>query len=294
MAYSTSNPPALVSQKVGASLSSVWFYEDGDSLATVMAVGYFTNAAELGMKAGDKLIFNDSTLGVTYDMTVNAGATTGTAVGATTDTAGYAAGVSTVTLASAGTGTVIIGDIFKFGNDPDNEYRVTTGDTDVSNGGSVVFTPALVTAIGATATGIIIQSDVLNVSSREGGEVLTAAKTLTAKDTGKTLYLTLAGGFATTLPLPSLGLEFTFVVAVAPTTTYTVVTASSANIIHGQVCSAEDAAGDVACAAASDTISFVANKAIIGDWVKVRSDGTSWFVSGMCDVQDGITTTQVS
>ena len=295
MAYETSNQPQLVSNRVGGG-PAIWMYKDGDPLSTVTAINYIKNAAELGMSAGDLLLHVDETLGVTNQLIVQAGATTGTASGATTNTAGYAAGVSSVTLASTGTGTIVIGDVFRFGNDPGNEYVATAADADVSNGATLTFTPALVTAIPASATPVYIQSNVLNLSpqSTGGGEVLTAAKTLVAGDSGKTFYLNLAGGFATTLPAPSMGLKFKFVVNTAPTTAYTVVTASSANVIHGQVSSAEDAAGSVACAASSDTISFVANKAIKGDWVSVESDGTSWFVQGMCNVQDGITNTQAS
>ncbi len=296
MAYSRLTPPSLISARIGTQSGAIWSYSSADALGTVAAINYVNNAYELGMRAGDMVLHVDTTNSVSNMLTVQTGATIGTAVGATTDTAGYAAGVSTVTLASAGTGTIVVGDVIRFGNDPDSEYVVTTGDADVSGGGSVVFTPVLVTAIGATATPIKVQSNVLNLSpqSTGGGEVLIAAKTLVAGDSGKTFYLNLAGGFATTLPAPSMGLKFKFVVNTAPTTAYTVVTASSANVIHGQVSSAEDAAGSVACAASSDTISFVANKAIKGDWVSVESDGTSWFVQGMCNVQDGITTTQAS
>ena len=125
-------------------------------------------------------------------------------------------------------------------------------------------------------------------------ETVITTNTITNTENGKTFVLSLVDGFVSTLPAPFAGASFKFIVGVAPTTAYTVVTDSSANIIHGQVVTSKDAAGDVACAAASDTVTFVAIKAIIGDWVKVVSDGTSWFVSGMCDVQDGITTTQVS
>lgn len=126
-------------------------------------------------------------------------------------------------------------------------------------------------------------------------EAITTTEAVTAKETGKTYLLNSATAFVTTLPAASVGLRFKFIVGTAPTSgNHTIVTASSANVIHGQICSAEDAAGDVACAASADTISFVANKAIIGDWAEVVSDGTRWFVSGMCDVQDGMTTTQAS
>jgi hypothetical protein len=127
-------------------------------------------------------------------------------------------------------------------------------------------------------------------------KALTAAATLTIEESGTIVTLGTAGGFAVTLPAvaDAAGCSYRFVVKVAPTTAYTVVTASSENKIQGQVCSAEDAAGSVSTAAASDTVTFVANKAIIGDYVDLVCDGVYWYASGMCNVQDGITTTQAS
>ena len=123
---------------------------------------------------------------------------------------------------------------------------------------------------------------------------LTVATTLTAADSGKLITLGTAGGFAVTLPAAGAGLTFTFAVKVAPTTAYTVITPSSANIIFGAVASAEDAAGSVAVAQQSDTITFVANKAVIGDMVTVICDGTNWYTNGFCAVQDGITLTKAT
>lgn len=125
-------------------------------------------------------------------------------------------------------------------------------------------------------------------------KALTAASTLTAADSGKLLTLGTAGGFTTTLPKPAPGLKFTFVVKVAPTTAYIILTSGAANIAYGVVASAEDAAGSVACAAASDTLTFVANKAIIGDRLELISDGLYWYVKGFCNVQDAITLTQAA
>lgn len=127
-------------------------------------------------------------------------------------------------------------------------------------------------------------------------KALTAATTLTAGDSGCVCTLGTAGGFAVTLPAAadSEGLSFRFVVKVAPTTAYTIGTASAENVIHGQISTGEDAAGSVVTAAAADIINFVASKAIIGDYVDLYSDGTYWYVSGMCAVQDGMTTVQTA
>lgn len=80
--------------------------------------------------------------------------TAGSAASATTNTAGYAAGATTINLASAGTGTFLPGDVVSFAGDT-NKYMVVTGDTDVSNGGSIVIAaPGLRQAIPAAATAI--------------------------------------------------------------------------------------------------------------------------------------------
>jgi hypothetical protein len=82
--------------------------------------------------------------------------TVGTGASATTNSAGYAVGATTITLASAGTGTIIAGDIITFAGDT-NQYLVVTGDTDVSNGGTVVLAaPGLRKAIAASATAITV------------------------------------------------------------------------------------------------------------------------------------------
>ena len=79
---------------------------------------------------------------------VTAGTNNGSA---TTDTTGYAVGSTTITLASAGTGTIIAGDIITFANDA-NKYVVLTGDTNVANGGTIVLAaPGLRKALPASA-----------------------------------------------------------------------------------------------------------------------------------------------
>jgi hypothetical protein len=82
--------------------------------------------------------------------------TKGTGASATTNTAGYAVGATTITLASAGTGTILAGDVITFAGDT-NQYVVTTGDADVSGGGTVVLAaPGLRQAIAASATAITV------------------------------------------------------------------------------------------------------------------------------------------
>lgn len=63
MAYSTSNPPRLITgQFTGA--GSLWAYRSTDPIATVDGAGYITNAYDLGMKAGDLVIVQDTALSI--------------------------------------------------------------------------------------------------------------------------------------------------------------------------------------------------------------------------------------
>lgn len=80
----------------------------------------------------------------------------GTGASATTNAAGYAVGATSITLASAGTGTIVAGDVITFAGDT-NQYVVVGGDTDVSNGGTITLAkPGLRKAIPAAATAITV------------------------------------------------------------------------------------------------------------------------------------------
>ena len=126
-------------------------------------------------------------------------------------------------------------------------------------------------------------------------EAITAANTITAAESGTRFVMNTATARIQTLPAVAAGLEYWFYVgATEPTGTHTIVTASSANVIVGNVSSPEDAAGNVATVTDADTISLVASKAVHGDYVHVWCDGTNWYLDGQCKVQDAITTTQAS
>ena len=123
---------------------------------------------------------------------------------------------------------------------------------------------------------------------------LTATYTVPQSENGTTYYLNSATEFVTTLPAPFLGAEYEFIVKAAPSSaSYTVVTASSANIIKGIAFNGE-AAGVGDSGSADDTITFVDGQALAGDKVIVKSDGTSWFATAFCKVAAGITFTQAS
>ncbi len=80
----------------------------------------------------------------------------GTSASATTDNAGYAVGATVITLASAGTGTVVDGDVVTIAGDS-NKYVAASGDADVSNGGTITLAaPGLRVAITTSATAITV------------------------------------------------------------------------------------------------------------------------------------------
>jgi hypothetical protein len=82
--------------------------------------------------------------------------TKGTGASATTNNAGYAIGATVITLAAAGTGTIVAGDVITFAGDA-NKYVVASGDADVSNGGTITLAaPGLRKAIAASATAITV------------------------------------------------------------------------------------------------------------------------------------------
>lgn len=249
MAYSTSNPPALVTKRVGAT-GGVWMYKDGDSLATVNGINYITNAAKLGMKAGDVVFHIDETNLTTTQLSVVSGATTGTASGATCS-AIEPVGETSIALSSAGTGTILAGDVITFGNGDETEYLVTTGDSDVSGGGTLVITPGLVVAT-AVGTPIKVKTTVLNLTNGAVSNKLIsdsgATRTLTKAESGANVLFNRAAGIVYTLPPPVPGTKFTFIVTVSLTSNaYTVNTSGATVFIVGSL------EGDIEGAATGET-----------------------------------------
>lgn len=121
-------------------------------------------------------------------------------------------------------------------------------------------------------------------------ETITAAKTLTAADSGKTFWLDAAAGATITLPALKDGLNFKFVVADNFATSNWIVDSAEGDNIEGMV----EVAGAVVVAAAEDQINFVATAESKGDFVQFECNGTNWFVSGQAALSGGITATDPS
>jgi len=112
---------------------------------------------------------------------------------------------------------------------------------------------------------------------------LTADTTLTASDSGKTIFLD-AVGEAITLPAPTARVHYKFVVTAAVATSAWTIVATGA-LISGSVTEA----GLVQLAAGETTLTIVHTKSIAGDWITLESDGTNWYLAGQFSVAASFT-----
>jgi len=128
-------------------------------------------------------------------------------------------------------------------------------------------------------------------------ETVAAANVLTASECGKTMFLSAATEFQTTLPAVTgtAGCAFRFVVAAAPSgASYTIITGNSLeNKLTGGINELEvDTGDDGPYHAAGDTITIVDGVAVVGDWIYMISNGTNWFLTGQTNADGGVTIAQ--
>ena len=133
---------------------------DTSAGANVRANSQFSKVNE----AGSMMTRTQGTLMETLNLSLKESAqavqhTAGDAASATTNAAGYAVGATEITLASAGTGGVLVGDFVSFAGST-NQYMVVAGDADVSGGGTItIAAPGLVAPIPAAATAVTVAVD---------------------------------------------------------------------------------------------------------------------------------------
>jgi hypothetical protein len=139
-----------------------------------------------------------------------------------------------------------------------------------------------------STTLVSISNDELRQLSQT--QVISAAATLTAADSGKHFSLNAAAGAQITLPAvaTSAGLNFRFTVqALFATTAWTIKAAT--NVIQGGVIvNSVNVPG-----ADENTITFSASADTIGDFVQLNCDGVNWYVSGVGTSEGAITLTVV-
>ena len=150
-----------------------------------------------------------------------------------------------------------------------------------SDDNRVKLTPA-----GSGTTEVVLQE----ASGAAQVEDLTAARVLTAADSGKTFSLNLAGGFTVTLPALVAGLHFKFVVGIAPSPAY-IISSTEGNNIAGKVFASDGEVGDVENAFSASEMNFVATKALIGDNATFDSVSLGWYSNAFVADNDGATYT---
>ena len=155
--FATDTGEYLDARKVGNNqlmdLEDRFMVLDTDAEANALGLRAFQDASFGG---GDGVILKGqmgSKLGAMWLMSQRVKThTAGTNDGAAqTDASGYALGIKTITLDSAGTGTILVNDIILFAGDTQT-YVVTTGDSNVADGGTISFEPGLKIAIPASTT----------------------------------------------------------------------------------------------------------------------------------------------
>jgi len=126
----------------------------------------------------------------------------GTASGATVNAAGYAVGATVLTLSSAGTGTLLAGDVVTFAGDT-NQYVIASGDADVSTGGTITLAaPGLRVAMSTATKAItVIAAAARNMAFTRNAIVL-AQRLCALPDDGD------AAADRTTITDPRSGLSF--------------------------------------------------------------------------------------
>jgi hypothetical protein len=153
-------------------------------------------------EAGSEELLRTGALGVVQGWSlhesaqVKAAVTVGTNNGsATTDATGYAVGTTSITMADAGTGTIIPGDIITFAGDT-NKYLVVQGDSNVATGAGtlIIAEPGLrvamsaatktITTVAATTRNMFFHRSAIQLATRapampEGGDAADDVMTIT-------------------------------------------------------------------------------------------------------------------
>jgi hypothetical protein len=141
----------------GAPLSDLQMVLDTTAGASMRTLGQLTKANE----AADTSLLRRGVLLDVHGFAIRESAqvktpVVGTGAAGTTNAAGYAVGATVLTLASAGTGSILAGDVVTLAGDT-NKYVIASGDADVSNGGTITLAaPGLRKAIPAAATLITV------------------------------------------------------------------------------------------------------------------------------------------
>jgi hypothetical protein len=145
----------------GAPLSDLQLVVDTSTGAALRTLTQLSKVNE----GGDSSLLRQGVLLDIYGMAIRESAqiktpAVGSENGGTLDSTDYAARSTSLKLASAGTGTILAGDLMTIANDGDTttQYVVLTGDGDISDGGTIVIAaPGLLKAITANTLAVAIR-----------------------------------------------------------------------------------------------------------------------------------------
>ena len=178
---------------------------------------------------------------------------------------------------------------------------VTPGANDLYVNGTSEFDGAMrvdsTLAVSGAATlsgGLTFSGEILTPT-----EVVTAANVITAAECGKTFFLNAGTAIASTLPAVSgvsAGCEFEFIIQTASTGgNHTIITGNSLeNVLYGGIIELEtDTNDDGPSVSAGDTITFTDTpNPGVGSFVRLRSNGSAYFLTGVSHLDGGITPSQ--
>jgi hypothetical protein len=141
------------------------------------------------------------------------------------------------------------------------------------------------------------KAEVQGMSELNGGvklpvETLTAARVVTAADSGTTFICSGAAGKAITLPSVAdagAGFNCKFIVGQAFATTDWVITATAAIMVGGINELEVDTSDDGPSTVAGTTINIELGAETIGDYVEFLCDGTKFFINGQSKLDGAFT-----
>ena len=123
-------------------------------------------------------------------------------------------------------------------------------------------------------------------------ENVTAARTLTANDSGKIFTLDQDASFDITLPAAAdagAGWHAKFILTDAGSGTVKVIPDSSEDTLFGRFAPADDGTAGASAESGVDELIWVASTAAPGDWAELMCDGSNYYVYGVMHDNDHMT-----
>lgn len=139
------------------------------------------------------------------------------------------------------------------------------------------------------------ESDIVDLQSAGSGitiVVLTLDYDVLASDSGTHFILNTTQGMDIELPTPAANLEYWFTIGLTEPNTSHAIRPASGNIIQGVVSTSDIDGSNPAQSTAANLVQFKGSNAKAGDYCHFWSDGSTWFLDGMCRNAIGITTAQ--